>query len=142
MKIKTKLRISIYVNTKKRVVTVVTENDTSLLAIDMICRFESNKGYITEPSVLSRFMIPNRFTGIARCTMDDKFDESVGIRIAVNKLYSKLYNSIRKQLVLYKKYLANVAKSADDELVLSDTSYTALEYPDKDTPIAVRKTIL
>lgn len=121
MKIKSNINTVVHTDKDNRVVVVTTTTDCSLLAIDMICRFESSKGYHTcSIDKLSNYALPDKFKGVARCIDSDEFSEAKGIEIATKKLYTKLYSSINKQLVLYKKSKQKEVSDMDTELVAKD----------------------
>lgn len=121
MKIKSRIKTKVHIDKEYKVVVVVTETNCSLFAVDMINRFENSHFYCTYPELLIKYLIPSRFTGIARCSDADAFSEEEGIKVATRKLYNKIYKSINRQLVAYRRdRLDKVSKDAGHELYAED----------------------
>lgn len=124
MKIKYKIRTKVHIDKENKVVAVVTETNCSLFAVEMIKRFEDSHFYCTCPDLLIKYLIPSRFTGIARCYEGDVFDEEVGIHIATQKMYNKLYKSINHKLsAYYRDRFGKLGREAESDLYAEDAKH-------------------
>ena len=88
-----------YVNKEKRKVICIIKN-TKYLFLNYIEDFNL---YLDceDTTLYSQLLMPTRFIGIATCTPEDTFNESLGRKIAFNKAKTKLHNSFFKRAQTY-----------------------------------------
>lgn len=60
-----------------------------------------------------KFVMPNKFTAVARCHPEDEFDEEAGKRIAFAKLNKKYHRSVDRHLANIMTALDNTLKTMD-----------------------------
>ena len=105
-----------YVDEKKRVVVCVLE-DTELLFINYAQNYlnfsswDCNRIIDKNNKLVSKLKMPNKFTGIAKCALEDTWDEAIGRRIAYTKMrekvYSSFFNHARAYINCLDSWLAN-----------------------------------
>lgn len=66
----------------------------------------------------SKYVMPNKFVGVAKCSSEDNWDEEVGKRVAREKLLDKYHNELDKQLLRFLNNMLYVADSFAETLKL------------------------
>lgn len=99
--------VKYFVNEEKRTVVAVLEG-TECLFVDFM--YENNgplpcRDYY---ELDDRYSLPNRFVGIAKCSVNDEWNEQLGKLIAFDRLKEKVNNSFVK---CANKYVEDIDKS-------------------------------
>lgn len=99
--------VKYFVNEEKRTVVAVLEG-TECLFVDFM--YENNgplpcRDYY---ELDDRYSLPNRFLGIAKCSVNDEWNEQLGKLIAFDRLKEKVNNSFVK---CANKYVEDIDKS-------------------------------
>jgi len=64
-----------------------------------------------------RFFMPKKFKAVAKCHPDDKFDEEVGKRVALNKLTDIYHRSLNTHLVNFMEAFYDCHLEIDSYLI-------------------------
>lgn len=75
----------------------------------VVCVYDQDEDYIDDEIITNRLpyfsgrlrkiaKMPARFTGVANCAIEDKWDEAVGRRVAFLKMCKKYYHSFFKAI--------------------------------------------
>lgn len=83
----------------RKVVCVYT--GASHLLYDYISSLNDTLLYEVPTKVFNRLAMPNTFSGIATCSLEDEFDENYGRLLAFNKMKYKLNSSFFKRANLF-----------------------------------------
>jgi hypothetical protein len=59
----------------------------------------------------NKYLIPDKFTGIAKCSTEDAWDENVGKQIARDRVLNKYHKSLNKAV---RKINTDIARTASD----------------------------
>ena len=99
--------VKYFVNEEKRTVVAVLEG-TECLFTDFIYENDGPLPYRDYYELDDRYSLPNRFVGIAKCSVNDEWNEQLGKLIAFDRLKEKVNNSFVKSA---NKYVEDIDKS-------------------------------
>lgn len=104
-----------FINENKKVV-VCTINQTQYLFIEFVREnFKIWPGNIYEKcSFWHKLIMPNRFTGVARCSENDEWNPETGKLIAFSRMKDNLNKSFFKRANIYVNFLDRAADEAAD----------------------------
>ena len=100
--------VKYFVNEEKRTVVAVLEG-TKCLFTDFIYENDGLMSFHDHYYDFdNRYLLPNRFVGIAKCSVNDEWNEQLGKLIAFDRLKEKVNNSFVK---CANKYVEDIDKS-------------------------------
>ena len=121
---KEKMSIRYVVNKEKRTCVALLENIEfdAINKINKMClkdaRFTDHANMYAYVCRDSKYVMPNKFVGVAKCSFEDNWDEEVGKRVAREKLLDKYHNELDKQLLRFLNNMLYVADSFAETLKL------------------------
>lgn len=97
-------------------IVMATLNNCKYNAIDTAnnwtgCRRIDRRNVETRINENKKYLIPNKFIGVAQCSPEDEWNEEVGKQIARDRLLNKYHNSLNKAL---KKINADIITEASN----------------------------
>ena len=101
--------VKYFVNEEKRTVVAVLEG-TRYLFQDFIYENDGLMSVNVHYDFDDRYCLPNRFIGIAKCSVNDEWNEQLGKLIAFDRLKEKVNNSFVK---CANKYVEDIDKSSN-----------------------------
>lgn len=116
------MSIKYVVNKEKRTCVALledTERD-AIVKINKMCnkdaRFAEHAAMFVYNWADSPYLIPNRFVGVAKCAVEDEWDEETGKAIAKDRLLTKYHKTINKQILNFLDRMLYVADAFAEEL--------------------------
>ncbi len=107
------MAIRYIVNEKDRIV-VATLNDCAFDGLNTANSWlgcDCMKNTNTFANFRQKYLMPNKFTGIAKCSVNDEWNEETGKQIARDRLLNKYHNSLNKVL---QKINADILEDANN----------------------------
>ena len=101
--------VKYFVNEEKRTVVAVLEGTEDLFT-DFIYENDGLMSVSENYDFDDRYLLPNRFVGIAKCSVNDEWNEQLGKLIAFDRLKEKVNNSFVK---CANKYVEDIDNDID-----------------------------
>lgn len=123
-RVKLKMSIRYVINEEKRTCVAILENTKydAISKINKMCKSEARFSDEAEIHVYSyknsKYKIPNRFVGVAKCSPEDVWDVEVGKRIAREKLLDKYHKALHNKQAKFLDNMLYVADRFAEELKL------------------------
>lgn len=101
-----------YIQLPEKKMTIAILENTRYSAVSKIAKAIGNtKSLCFDPD---RYVMPNSFKAIAKCSPEDQWDADVGKVVAKAKVMRKYYKSYDKMLDMFSKDIMNLLEGVDN----------------------------
>lgn len=114
---------------EKIVVALIEDTKYDFLNfLDQVYLGNVKEGNLEGFSILTdAYLMPDRFTGIARCDDEDEWNEALGKRIALHKLYKKYNRSFVRRKIKFLNAYEKMGDAVEDFFVRHEEKVIAQE---------------